>query len=80
MNFSLSFRLFSYEYDRMNNSGNSRNYRDPSYQQSYSQVRADNYNNPSSRRGNDSRPRRGGGGNGNNSYRTGTQSDAGTGG
>jgi hypothetical protein len=70
---------FSYEFDRMSSSGNTRNYRDSGYQQ----PRADNYNHQQQSRrsnnfptGNGSRGRRGGG----NSYRGGTQSDAGTGG
>jgi len=68
----------------MSNSGSTRNYRDPGYQQQYpqqQQQRGENYNNQPSRRPNNSgignRGRRGVGG---NSYRGGTQSDAGTGG
>jgi len=76
---------FSYEFDRMSNSGNARNYRDTGYQQQYpqQQQRGDNYNNQQPRRvnnfagGNNTRGRRGAGG---NVYRGGTQSDAGTGG
>ncbi|UJR15808.1 hypothetical protein I4U23_002738 [Adineta vaga] len=82
-----SGRQQRYEFDRMSNSGNSRNYRDAGYQQqSYpqqqQQQRGDNYNNQQSRRstnfagGNGNRGRRGAGG---NLYRGGTQSDAGTG-
>lgn len=69
-----------YEFDRMSNPGSSRNYRESSYQQ---QQRGDNYNNQQTRRSSNyvsgngnSRGRRGAGG---NSYRGGTQSDAGTG-
>jgi len=75
---------FSYEFDRMSNSGSARNYRDSGYQQQYpQQQRGDNYNNQQPRRpnnfagGNSNRGRRGVGG---NLYRGGTQSDAGTGG
>jgi len=75
---------FSYEFDRMSSSGSTRNYRDSGYQQQYPpQQRGDNYNNQQSRRANNfsssigNRGRRGVGG---NSYRGGTQSDAGTGG
>ena len=63
----------------MSGSGSVRNYRDSGYQQ----QRGENYNNQQSRRPNDfasgygNRGRRGAGG---NSYRGGTQSDAGTGG
>jgi len=74
-----------YEFDRMSNPGNGRNYRESSYQQQQQQPsqRGDNYNNQQGRRpsnystGNgNSRGRRGAGG---NSYRGGTQSDVGTG-
>jgi hypothetical protein len=68
----------------MSNSGSTRNYRDSGYQQQYpqqQQQRGENYNNQQSRRSNNfgigNRGRRGVGG---NSYRGGTQSDAGTGG
>lgn len=73
----------SYEPDRMSNSGSARNYRDSNYQQYPQQQRSDNYNNQQTRRpndypaGNGNRGRRGGG---TNSYRSGTQSDVGTGG
>ena len=84
MNIVSNFVFFSYEFDRMSNSGSARNYRDAGYQQQYpQQQRGDNYNNQQSRRsnnfasGNGSRGRRGIGG---NLYRGGTQSDAGTGG
>lgn len=64
----------------MSNSGSVRNYRDSGYQQYPQQQRGENYNNQSTRRANNfggGRGRRGAGG---NSYRGGTQSDAGTGG
>ena len=73
----------SYESDRMSNSGSVRNYRDSGYQNyPQQQQRGENYNNQPSRRSNHfggggGRGRRGAGG---NSYRGGTQSDAGTGG
>ncbi|CAF3368877.1 unnamed protein product [Rotaria socialis] len=69
-----------YESDRMSNSGNTRNYHDSNYQQPYPQQRNDN--NQQSRRpnnystGNGNRGRQS---TGSNSYRGGTQSDAGTG-
>jgi hypothetical protein len=70
---------FSYESDRMSNSGGARNYRDSGYQQQ--QQHSDTYNNQQTRRPNNfpagGRGRRGAGG---NSYRGGTQSDVGTGG
>jgi len=78
--------VYSYEFDRMSNPGNGRNYRESSYQQQQQQPsqRGDNYNNQQGRRSSNystgngnSRGRRGAGG---NSYRGGTQSDVGTGG
>ena len=74
---------FSFEADRTNNSGMNRNYREANYQQG---ARTDNYNNQQVRRTNNfssgnsnNRGRRGGGSAGNN-FRSGTQSDVGTGG
>lgn len=73
-----SGRQQRYEFDRMSNSGSTRNYRDTGYQQQQypqQQQRGENYNHQQSRRPNNgNRGRRGG-----NSYRGGTQSDAGTG-
>jgi hypothetical protein len=88
MDSSCSLHSFSYEPDRMSNSGSTRNYRDTGYhsqqqQTQQQQQRGDNHTNQLSRRSNhhaggpDHRGRRGAGV---NPFRIGTQSDAGTGG
>ena len=70
---------YSYESDRINNSGSARNYRDTGYPSQHS----DNYNNQQLRRMNNypaSNGNRGRRGTGAKAYRDGTQSDAITGG
>lgn len=67
----------------MSNPSSARNYRDASHPQHYSQQRGDNNNTQLSRRSNNYPPgnvNRGRRGAASNSYRGGTQSDAGTGG
>ena len=83
--FSTIQRSIRYESDRASNSGSGRYYRDQNYQQQQDYAE-NNYENNAGRRStnyptrNGQRPRRGGYNSTGNSYRGGTQSDAGTGG